>query len=216
MQLLEVFQAATVILCDRPKEGMQLGALFFFSRTQTDHAGLVELAVDLHRSSVVHTVFLNGSDGEREGRTTPGEANPGKAFYIAELTARGVPGEQILLARPTFNTFAEGMSFVELTRELDFRSAGVLSQPHQVLRAYLGIVRAMEKAGHLMRIHAFTPSHTNWSEEVCGSQGMHRMPRFGHLEQEFQRIPLYQQRGDLVSIAELLAYLKDRDAGKFD
>ena len=189
---LAVFQATTVLLSDRPRSAVD--AVLFFSRTHTDHDGLLEVIRDIWNGTGAREVFVNGSRGEREGGTVPGEANPGKDFYFSMLCANGIPQDRIVAARLAFSTREENETFLELA---------------------LGMVNAMAKRSHWIPVFAAIPGRTDWRAEVCGSQGKKRMPRFGHLAEEFQRICLYQTQGNLATFSELFAYLAARDSGAF-
>lgn len=207
MQSLTMFQAATVLSSDWPTtEGVD--GLFFHARSFGDDDGLFKIAADFHARGA--RVVINGSCGERQVGTKPGEAWPGKAAYLERLRAVGVA--DTLSSEPAFNTKQENEMFLKLAVEKKWRSAAILTQPHQMLRAFLGMVKSMATCNYWVRVYAVAPKFTDWCKEVHGSQGAKAMLRFDHIEEEFKRIPLYQQKGDLATFEELFEYLKRRES----
>lgn len=212
-ETLAVFQATTVLLSDWPRNAPRnaVDALFFFSRAHNDHHGLFDLAATLFTTSCVRHVAITGSRGEREGGTIPGEANPGKDFYLRELAAWGVRWN-VVPANPAFNTKTEGEAFLSLAKKHGWRHAAIIAQPHQILRAFLGLVRSMATIGFEIPIFAAAPRSTSWWEHVYGSQGENLMARFEHIGAELERIRRYQASGELASFYDLFRYLRRRDA----
>lgn len=213
MQSVDVFQAATVLLSDWPQE--QVDALFLHARSHGDDDGLFELANELYHSGTVKAVVINGSDGERRGSTKPGEAWPGKAVYLERLKALNIAN--LLLSKPAFDNKHENELFLELAVGHGWRSAAILTQPHQMLRTFLGWVKSMADHEYRMRLYVVTPKFTPWWKVVHGSQGAKAIQRFDHIEEEFKRVPLYQQKGgygkdgrDLATFEELFKYLRHR------
>lgn len=79
--------------------------------------------------------------------------------------------------------------------------------PHQALRAMLGILKSFEKHGYPMQVVPVCPPCVSWSKEVYGSQGALLLPRHQHIQQEWNNIPRLQDKGDLASLEELNTYL---------
>lgn len=207
MQSVAVFQATTVLLSDWPAE--KVDALFFHGRSHGDDDGLFELVAELVTGGMVGHVALNGSDGERLGDSRPGVAWPGKQIYMDRLAAFGI-GKAIVCSRPAFHNKDENEAFLEFAMARGWRTGIVLTQPHQLLRTFLGMVKSMAVHGYWMRAYAVAPKSTAWWKDVFGSQGAESKRRFLHIEEEFKRVPLYQQKGDLATFDELFEYLKRR------
>ncbi len=208
--VLPYVQATTMLLSDWPVKSVDV--LFFHSRAPHDDDGLFELAGELYRASAVKRVAINGSDGEREPGGAAGAIWPGKGFYIQRLRELGVAGwRDPILTRPAFNTKDEDNAFLEIARAEGWRSVGVLTQPHQLLRAMLGLVKSMDEQGYGMRVYAVAPRGTPWWKEVYGPQSEKLLPRFDHIWEELRRIPIYQAKGDLATFAEFFQYLRWRD-----
>ena len=201
---LAVFRATTVLLSDWPSE--QVDALFFHGRSHGDDDGLFEIAAEFYRHGT--RIVLNGSDGERRGGITPGEAWPGKAPWTERLKALGVT--DIVYSEPAFDSKQENEAFLDLAMNRGWKSGAILTQPHQAVRAFLGMVKSMADHGYWMRVYAVSPKSTLWWKPVYGSQGAAEILRFGHIEEEFNRIRPYQQKGDLACFAILFDYLQRR------
>lgn len=94
--------------------------------------------------------------------------------------------------------------------ERGWRSAVIVTQPHQIVRAMLGAVRTINQKRSDLDVWNISPQSTNWQRRVKGSQGMEFKPRMGHIEDEIKRVFDYQDKGDLASFEELLVYLRKR------
>ncbi|MDO8573443.1 MAG: hypothetical protein Q7R77_01705 [Candidatus Daviesbacteria bacterium] len=205
-----IYQATTMLLSGRPTKPVDV--LFFHGRLFGDDTGLFELAADLVKNKMVGIVALFGNEGERVGSNIPFEANPGKTWYRKQLIEYGVPPDQIIFAAEGgYHTELESDGFLTLAAEKGWLSGAILTQPHQLLRATLGMVRAMQQQWYVMNVYTVTPPTTNWNEIVFGSQGMEAKPRVDHIVDELVRVAKYQQDGGLVSFTELFAYLEKRD-----
>lgn len=206
----DVYQATSMLLGGHPSKPVDV--LFFHGRSYGDHAGLFELAADLIHHEMVSAIALFNNEGERFGSSIPFEANPGKTWHREQLIKYGVPEDRILFAaKGGYHTKWENDDFLRLAAEQGWSSGVILTQPHQLLRATLGMVRAMQEQRYVMEIYTVTPPATNWYEVVKGSQGMEAKPRVDYIVDELVRMAKYQQSGGLVSFAELFAYLEKRD-----
>lgn len=182
-----------------------LDALFLYSRSAGDDEGLFELAAALARHGRVGHIVINGADGRAAGGTRPGEAWPGRDAYLGRLEGLGVPPGRVVAAAPSTHTREENTAYVQLSRERGWRSGAGLTQPHQALRAALGLLQASRHASHAMRLYSLVPSATDWVRAVPGSQGRLHQPRHLHISEELQRIVRYA--ADLASLEEYAAYV---------
>ena len=187
----------------------KIDTVFLYSRSFGDDAGLFELTSNLYKNNVVKSILITDSDGRRDGGIVPAEAWPGKDSWIQKLTNFGV--DRIILTSEAYNTKSESYSFLYKAKELDFKSAVVIAQPHQIVRVMLTLVKVMAKTHFYIRIYCLCPHSTSWSKEVYGSQGNKSMPRKLHIQEEFKRIVKYQKTDDLVNFPELFTYLAKRE-----
>ena len=193
-------------LSDRPTE--RVDALWFFGRAHGDTDNLFELVARELQFGTARHVVINGSNGERQGGRKPGEAWEGKVFWTNRLMNLGV--EDVRYCEPAGNTKDEGEAMLAYSLMQGWKSAAIVCQPHQPVRAILGLVKSMADRGEWMRVYAIVPGSTDWFRLVFGSQGHDELPRYLHIKQELMRIRLYQARGDLCSFADLLEYYRNR------
>ncbi|MEK7560314.1 MAG: hypothetical protein AAB522_03390 [Patescibacteria group bacterium] len=197
----ELYAAICMILSDRPVE--KIDAIFFHGRGVDDHDGLFELSTSFYKDGLAKFIVINGFDGFLNA--------PGRGFYLSEFVTRRVLRPYIVLSDAASNTKEENDAFVKLSRCKNWRSAAILTQPHQILRAFLGAINSMRKQNYLMRLYAIFPHSTLWFKHVFGSQGAENKERFEHIFEELKRIPIYQEKGDLCTFSEFFEYIKNRD-----
>ena len=202
----ELCTAQVMVLSDRPPEPVDV--LWFFGRARGDTDRLFELVAGELRLGGADHVVINGSDGERQGGKKPGEAWEGKRVWTMRLNQAGV--ESVRYCKPAGNTKDEGEAMLAYSLTQGWKSAAIVCQPHQPVRAMLGLVKSMADRGEWMRVYAIVPGSTDWFRLVFGSQGHDELPRYLHIQQELIRIRLYQTRGDLCSFADLLEYYRNR------
>lgn len=204
----DIFTATTMLLSDRPRHPVD--ALFFHARSFGDDDNLFELAAKYYQQKKVKYIILNGSDGE--GYVPGKKAWLGRADYRRRLCEQRISPKDILGSKPALNTKAENEAFFECAARRGLHSAVLLTQPHQILRAFMGMVKTLNTHYSSLKVYALTPTSTNWQKEVYGSQGAMNIPRHQHIAQEFERLDLYQKKGDLASVSEVMDYLKQRES----
>lgn len=208
-EALNFYEATLRVLSDWPPKPVEV--VFFHGRSFGDETGLFELVSEMYRLDAIRYVALFNNEGERVGSTIPYQANPGKTYYSRRLQEMGVDPNRILLADPAYHTRQENETFCKLAQREGWKSAVIVTQPHQLLRAMLGMAKVMEETSYWMEVYTAAPRTTPWLEIVGGSQGLERKPRLAHIQDEFNRILAYQQKGDLASFEKFFAYLINRD-----
>lgn len=191
-------------------------ATFVFGRASGDweedlcNNGVLHIAVALYRAGLAEYVVIPGYDCTQtaEGLPVP-TGYPGRERWKGFLQERlEVPHHCIWSTRGHgTNTKTEGDDFILLARKRGWKSAAVIMQPHQALRAMLGLVRSLEQLQYPMRIVPVIPQRVQWKKHVFGSQGQGGFERYKHIAWEWERIPKYQANGDLASLQELYSYL---------
>lgn len=209
----QLYQATVMLLSGEPRQPVDV--LFFHNRSFGDYTGLFEIAEEMFRRERVRFIAVTNNEGERVGSTVPFEANPGKTWCINNLLTQGIPIENISYPHAmAFHTRQENAAFLELSIQRSWTKGVILTQPHQLLRAMLGMVQAMEKTGYVMEIFTATPPSTPWQEEeVSGNQGLESKPRIDHIPDEWERVRKYQASGDLATFEQLFDYLEAREKG---
>ncbi|MDP3769582.1 MAG: hypothetical protein U1A25_01390 [Candidatus Sungbacteria bacterium] len=203
-------QAITVLSSDEAPE--ETDTIFFHARAWGDDDGLFDLAKQLYHTNRAKTVSINGGCGGPPGNTVMGENWPGWEHYQSELKKLGIG--VICATNTALNTKEENEAFLKFAIYKRWRSAIILGQPHQLLRAFLGIIASMRDHLYWMRIYAAAPKATDWTKELHGAYNVPPAPRFNHILQELERVALYQAKGDLASFNELFTYLGMRSLAR--
>lgn len=211
----ELYQATVILLSRKPQQSVDV--LFFHNRSFGDYTNLFEIAGKMFRRGRIRFIAVTNNEGERFGSTVPFEANPGKTECIRILTEKQrIPTDKILIPEAlAFHTRQENDAFLELSRQRSFTSGVILAQPHQLLRAMLGMIQAMDINGYLMKVYTAAPDYTDWQERVRGSQGQELKPRVEHILDEVGRVYGYQTSGQLASFERLFEYLNTRGSERF-
>lgn len=214
MQCLAESEARIVLLSDWPTDPVE--AIFFYARSHDDDDENIFRTASELASRFGGCVVINGSDGELADGTGPGVAWAGKGIWIDRLKDFGITP---LLTRPALDNKDENEAFLSCAIAQGWKSAAILTQPHQIVRTFLGAVKSMADRDYWMRLHAVAPKSVDWWKVVRGSQGAEALPRGMHIGKEDSRIPLYQLKGkygkggrDLATYEELFAYLQRRNA----
>lgn len=194
---------------------IRVDAIFVFGRAKGEweagrgNEGVLQTAVDLFEKRLAPRIVIPGYAGNPDGKGgIIRSAYPGRERWKEELTYLSVPVGSVALTRGAgTNTKTEGDDFVLLARQHSWRKAVVVTQPHQMLRAMLGLVKTMEQVDYWMNVLPVCPSQIDWAAPVYGSQGKKCLLRQEHIDEEWDRIPRYQKQGDLATFKELERYL---------
>jgi|SRR3989344_2111688 len=214
---IDLKRVTEVLLNDRPPKPVD--AVFFFGRSYFD-AGkkdIFQVATDMIKEGRAKYIFIPDSEGQRVGGTIPREANPGKTLWTDRLVRLGVDKNQIIYCpHPIpgelgFHTRNESDAFLRTAANKGLNTAVVLTNPHQIVRAMLGVVKTINDTGQEIDVWCMVPDTTGWNKRVMGSQGKELKPRRDHVPSEIDRIFKYQAQADLASFDDLYAYLAKRD-----
>lgn len=193
-------------------------AIFVFGRADREwemtpgNEGILQTAADLFQKKVAPRIVIPGYLGNPDGRGgVILTAYPGWKIWVRALMGHQVPRKNIFTTegQEGTNTKTEGNDFVLAALHHKWTSAVVVTHPHQMLRAMLGLVRTMEQMDYWLNILPICPSQINWADPVFGSQGEKCLLRHQHIDEEWERIPRYQEQGDLVTFEELEVYLRN-------
>ena len=214
MQGLGESHAKTVLLSDWPTEPVD--AVFFHARSYDDDDENIFRTASELTSRFGGCVVINGSDGELADGTGPGVAWAGKAVWIDRLKDFGITP---LLTWPALDNKGENEEYINLALARNWKRAVILTQPHQMVRTFLGAVKSMADRDYWMQLYGVTPRSVDWWKVVRGSQGAEVLHRIRHIDREDSRIPRYLKEGkygkggcDLATYEELFAYLRTRES----
>jgi len=222
MNLPELVHECMCLMCGR-YPGEPVDAAFIFGRAVHDYergygdAGILELAAELYEAGLARCIAIPGWEGSftRDGVRVP-TGWPGKSEWIRRLVSLGVLTESIKYGSDPGavlrHTGHDSDELVSLAKMHGWQTVVALMNPHQLLRAMLGLLGSFQRCGYRLRVTPLCPQSVSWTKLVYGSQGAVELPRSRHIREEWNRVLTYQVQGDfpLPSLAELRAYLLEK------
>ncbi len=152
-------------------------------------------AASLFKNGFAPIVAIVGNDTRREYGSYP------SIEVRDEMLRLGLPKEIIHFEEVGAHTRAEAGRAMELAEEKDWKTILIVTSPHHQYRAFLTFLKAMRDASlDITLVNA--PANLSMSETT--PWGM----RTNLLEQEFARIIEYQDKCDVASYEDGIAYLK--------
>ncbi|WP_187263844.1 YdcF family protein [Pontibacter beigongshangensis] len=151
--------------------------------------------------------------------TDPMSGYGGFRNWREKLLDQGIPDDSLVPVPPVprdtgiLHTLIEAQSVVALARERRFKSLVVTAAPFQQPRAFMTAVTVALQQYPALRIYSCPGQAMPWQEEVVHSQGTVSGTRAALIAGEVERIRLYQAKGDLASVPDVLQYLNRRDKG---
>ncbi len=165
----QFLKAQKMVLNDRPTQPVDAALFFGHSWFDGEKWGVYQLMVDLYKTGMVKYIVLYGSHGQRFGDTIPNVVAPSKDYARDRLVKMGVPDVHIInseLPEPTKNnTPSEGEGFLNTAQEKGWHSLIAIANPHQILRATLGLVTLINKQQRPFDIWSAAPTNTNWDKK---------------------------------------------------
>lgn len=167
---------------------------------------VLKAASDLYRLTGA-VVTIPGYCGSDKGQGETGY--PGPRVWRGALMAFGVPDDHVTdTVGNGYHTKSEMDDFLELALAKKWSTIVAVTQQPYALRAMLGTVKSL--ADHSLKHLIIVPAWAHWldwSRECHGSQGEGPYQRVRWIDEEYERIPRYQEKGDLASLDDLYQYL---------
>lgn len=139
---------------------------------------------------------------------------PGAPQWIEQLQLVGVPRsiiEVIPLNGPP-NTKTEADALVQYAVEQECKTFAIIAPPFHQLRCFLTVLGSMKTMGRMdLQVYNWVGASLDWQEPARHSQGSLKDVRENLIGHEFERIIRYTEKGDLATVDEALAYLRQRD-----
>ena len=129
------------------------------------------------------------------------------------ISQRGVVPMRIPAQTPS-NTFTEAQQLVRMAKDEKWTDVTVVAPAFHMPRCFLSTISAALHEYPDLRVWARLGAHLPWDEEVVHSQGVTTGTRRDLFRGELERIEKYTKPGNLVSLADAIAYLEKRDAGR--
>lgn len=177
--------------------------------------GILKTAAALYPDHT-RVIAIPGNQGTRRpDGSLSSTGYPGGECWKAELLALGIPENRIVLYAlanvgadgQSWNTRTEIDDFVRIAEEFSWRHAIVLATPFHLPRVMLTLVKALHYALYRLELCPITPRSASWTKRVYHSQGLQQLPRYQHIQEEWSRVPKYQENGSICSFRELHEYL---------
>lgn len=177
----------------------------------TEHGdGVLETAVRVQDVTASPYVVFPGYIGSNKGQGSTGY--PGPKVWQDSLMDMGIVNCVPLYVYHGTNTRTEMIDCINWATAsgTDFSVIVGITQQTHALRAMLGTVRSLMQLGLERRLSVIPiwPMRIDMAQEVHGSQGAGPYTRAAWIDQEWDRIEKYYEKGDLCSLSELQSYLE--------
>lgn len=203
---LELDELITRVLCDAATSG-KVEAAYLFGETRDNQSSVLKAAVFLYGLGPVKKLGLCGLS---EGHGYPGFEN-----WRDELVEMGVKKEGIFSVPPSDkfppSTDAEAWGLINYAKSNGWKNIFVIAPPLHQLRAFVSTVSAVIKSKSNLMVYSFPGIPQSWEEHITHSQGILKGTRSELLGDELAKIEKYYKNGDLVSAADVLEYMDERD-----
>ncbi len=127
---------------------------------------------------------------------------------IASSRIKGVPMDDTVL----LNTRTESQALMHYVAHQGYKTIAVAAAPFHQLRAFMTSVTILREKRLKLQVVSRPGASSPWLTEVVHSQGTLKATRSELIHAEMERIEIYQDKGDLASYRQVLAYLDKRDA----
>jgi uncharacterized SAM-binding protein YcdF (DUF218 family) len=194
------------VLCDIQPES-ETDGVFLFGQTHDNQESVLLKAQQLTAASLAKQIMIID--------TLPFSGHPGYVAWKNELIKAGVADTCIigvpLAETKIIHTLVEAEALMRFAKQHNYHSLYITASPFHQLRAFMTAVTAALRIFPQIRLYSQTGTSLSWLEEVVHSQGKTKGTRNQLIAGEIERIEKYQNKGDLASIEQVLAYLNNRD-----
>lgn len=208
------------VLNDLPP--VPVDVVHIFGRAHGDQDKPLALGAELYHRGIAKNIIIPGSDGQKYSKDAPQRYEKGEGKYETMMGKEGwikilgikhdVNIDNIYCTEPPFNTKDDADTLLKACKKYGWKTAAVVTQPHQLPRAILSVVASMRTQNYWLPVYSISTENINWNEVVPGSQGMEIKPRYLDVKPESERIAKYAPR-DVALPEEYLDYIRKRNAG---
>ncbi|MBX2842023.1 MAG: YdcF family protein [Flammeovirgaceae bacterium] len=185
----------------------QTDALFLFGQTADNQDSAFYGSKKVIKESLAKKILLINC--------SPKSGYPGFELWEKGLIQMGIPSRKIEGifndGTPTLNTLIEAQATINHCKEKGYKTLIVMASPFQQLRAFMTAVTVALKIYPSIKIYSIFGEPLRWQEKVTHSQGTLTGNRKDLIYGELERIDIYNKKGDLASVEEVLDYLNQRD-----
>ncbi|MGI8738625.1 MAG: YdcF family protein [Gammaproteobacteria bacterium] len=200
------FELVTKVFCDiEPPQPTH--AAYLFAQTIDNQCSVLERGAELLKEGATELLLIGGS-GPRSGY-------PGFDSWRAELLRLDVPADRMVgvgaATLDSLNTLTEALGAVRYCKGAALPTLTIVAAPFHQLRAFMTAVTALYSEYPELLAFSAVGKAQPWYEPVAHSQGALIGCREEFIQTELERIEKYHAKGDLVSIKNVLDYLRVRD-----
>lgn len=206
----EMMQALSIVLSHQLPR-IPADALFVHALNDLEE-DLLAFANKLHSTGIVRKVVLNGSTAEECERVQIDYRGRERWELLAEQV--GIPSQYILWTPTALHTYAEAEAVQRICSENGWKTLIVVGAPYHILRCTLTQLGAMKRLGCARNLFPATLRGFDWwhvvTKKIMGGSSFTKS-RLDMLDEELERIHRYQEKGDCVSLAELIGHFRLQD-----
>ena len=172
----------------------------------------MDRATELYQSGMASKIAVCGYTG----KVTEGFVVSSGAQYKQNLVQCGIPEEAVVLFQLATeippSTDAEARGVVRLAKKLGWQSLFVVVPPLHAVRAFVSTVAPTVREYPELMVYSYPARTPNWTEGVWHSETAPKARRTDQLPGELAKMMKYYEKGDHLSIRDVLDYLDHRDA----
>ena len=178
---------------------------FLYSQTPDNEQSVIEAALKAKKNNftnawlIMQTKAISGYEGFEVFSKSLIKAG------ISETHIMGAFSDQEIL-----HTLIESMAVVSFCKERGYKSLLVSAAPFQQVRAFMTAVTAAMRIYPTLKIYSLAGKAYDWNEKVIHSQGKTTGTRAELINGEIDRIGIYGEKGDILKVPEVHAYLDRR------
>jgi len=178
---------------------------FLYSQTPDNEQSVIEAALNAKRFRYTNTWLIM--------KTKAMSGYEGFEVFRKSLVNAGIPNnciEGAISEDDILHTLIESMAAISFCKAKGYQSLLISAAPFQQVRAFMTAVTAALRIYPTLKIYSLAGKAYDWNEEVIHSQGKTVGSRADLIYGEIDRIGIYGDKGDLLKVPDVLAYLDRR------
>lgn len=195
------------ILCDPlPLEGVDV--IYLFGQTPDNELSVIHRGLSLLKNGLAPNLAIPSGQ--------PVSGYPGFESWYQKLIQSDTDPDKIMglpVSHPPnqMTTLDEACSLIDYALKFGWHKIIIVSAPFHQPRSFITSVSAALRSYKNLCIYNAAGESLDWLGTVVHSQGKLKAKRTALIHEEWQRLEKYHQKGDLVSLDEVLEYLNQRD-----
>jgi len=176
--------------CDSPQKSDAIVLL------EGDGFARYKTAVHLYKEGIAPIICFSGNyDDEKSGAYTFNKIKP-------LILSSGIPEAHLIHERTSKNTYEQAVEIIKIAKEKNWNRITLVASHYHSYRAFLTFLLVIKKEMPSLLMDMAAVKNLDWFEENTWGK------RIDLLDKEFDKIDLYQKKGNVASFAEGMEYLK--------